>query len=226
MGVQEEEKCGGKVEKYKSWLVGKGYSQVARIDFGDIFSHVAKVASIRLILSVATIFDFEVEQMDVKATIIHEDMEDEIYMKQPEGFLVKGKKEWSPKTQEEEEDMSRVPYASEIGSLMYAIVCTRLDIAHVVGVLSGFIAKPGKEHWTTVKWVFRYLHGTSDYGLCYQGRLGMEKVLDIRGFFDADWARDLDQRRSTSGYEFNLFGGVFSWMSNRQSVMALSNIEA
>jgi hypothetical protein len=56
-----------------------------------------------------------------------------------------------PKTHEEEEDMSHVPYASAIGSLMYAMVCTRLDIAHAVGVLSKYMSKPGKEHWTTVK---------------------------------------------------------------------------
>ena len=126
------------------------------------------------------------------------------------------------KTQEEEEDMSRVPYASAVGSLMYAMVCTRLDIAHVVGVLSRFMSKPGKEHWTAVKRVFRYLRGTSDYGLCYQGRPGLDRVLDIRGFVDADWAGDLDHRRSTSGYVFSLFGGAVNWMSKKKFVVALS----
>ena len=59
----------------------------------DIFSPVAKVTSIRLLLSVAAAFDFEIEQMDVKTTFLHGDLEEEIYMKQPEGFMVKGKKE-------------------------------------------------------------------------------------------------------------------------------------
>ena len=63
------------------------------IDFGDIFSPVAKVASIRLLLSIVATFDFEVEQVDVKTTFLHGDLEEEIYMKQPEGFTVKGKKE-------------------------------------------------------------------------------------------------------------------------------------
>ena len=62
---------------------------------------------------------------------------------------------------------------------------------------------------------FRYLHGTSDYGMCYQGIPGLDRVLDILVFVDADWARDLDKRRSTSGYVFNLFGGAFSWMRKR-----------
>eukprot|EP00253_Pinus_taeda_P006363 PITA_06363 len=164
--------------------------------------------------------------MDVKTIFLHEDLEEEIYMKQPEGFAVKGKKELCPKTQEEEEDMSNVPYASAVGSLMYAMVCTRPDIAHEVGALRRFMSKPRKEHWTSVKQVFRYLCGTNDYGLCYQGIPRLDRVLDIHGFVDADWAGDLDQRRSTSGYVFNLFGGVVIWMSKKQSLVALSTTEA
>jgi hypothetical protein len=83
----------GKVEKYKARLVAKGYSQVEGIDFGEIFSPVAKLTSIRFLLSIVVAFDLEVEQMDVKTTFLHGDLEEEIYMKQPEGFVVKGKKE-------------------------------------------------------------------------------------------------------------------------------------
>jgi hypothetical protein len=83
----------GKVEKYKSRLLAKGYSQVEGIDFGDIFSLVAKLTSIRFILSIVVAFDLEVEQMDVKTTIQNGDLKEENYMKQLEGFVVKGKKE-------------------------------------------------------------------------------------------------------------------------------------
>ena len=102
-----------------------------------------------------------------------------------------------PETWEEEEDMYHVPYASEIGSLMYAMVYTRPDIARAVGVLSRYMSKPGKEHWTTTKRVFKYLRGTTSYGLCYQGRPGLDRVVDIHGFVDADWAGDMDHKRST-----------------------------
>eukprot|EP00253_Pinus_taeda_P009827 PITA_09827 len=142
----------GKVEKYKTRLVAKGYSQVPGIDFGDIFSLVSNVTSIRLLLYVVVAFDFEVEQMDVKTTFLHEDREEEIYMKQSEGFTVKGKKEL--------------------------------------------------------------------------GRPGLYRVLDIGGFVEANWAGDLHRRRSTSGYLFNLFGGVVNWMSKKQSVVALSTTKA
>ena len=94
-------------------------------------------------------------------------MQDSKPVKVPIPLGVKLSVEQCPKTQEEEEYMSRVPYASAVGSLMYVMVCTRPDIAHAVGVLSRFMSNPGKEHWTTVKRVFRYLRGTSDYGLCY-----------------------------------------------------------
>jgi hypothetical protein len=83
----------GKVEKYKDRLVAKGYSQLKGIGFGEIFSPVAKLSSIRFILSIAVAFDLEVEQMDVKTTFLHGDLEEEIYMKQPYRFVVKGKKE-------------------------------------------------------------------------------------------------------------------------------------
>eukprot|EP00253_Pinus_taeda_P025383 PITA_25383 len=136
----------GKVEKYKDRLEAKGYSQVMGIDFGDIFSPVSNVTSIRLLLSFAAAFDFE-DSKPVKVPI-------------PIGVRLFA--ELCPKTQEEEEDMSHVPYESVVSSLMYAMVYTRTDIAHAVGVLKRFMSKPGKEHWTTVNQFFRYLRGTSD----------------------------------------------------------------
>eukprot|EP00253_Pinus_taeda_P029898 PITA_29898 len=176
----------GNVEKYKARLVEKVYSKALGIDFGDIFSLVAKVASIRLLLFVAASLGFEVEQMEIKTKFSHEDMEDNICMKQPEGFAVKGKKELCSKTQEEEEGIYHVPYGSVVSSLMYEMVCTRPDIAHAVGVLSRFMSKPRREHWTSVKQFSRYLCGPNHYHLCYQGRPGLDGVLDICGFVDAN----------------------------------------
>ena len=73
------------MDKYKSHLVAKGYSQVEGIDFGEIFSPIAKLTSIRFLLSIAAAFDLEVEHMDVKISFLHGDLEEEIYMKQPKG---------------------------------------------------------------------------------------------------------------------------------------------
>jgi hypothetical protein len=83
----------GQAEKFKARLVTKGYPQVEGVDFDDIFSVVAKLTSIRVLMSLVATFDLEIEQMDVKTTFLHGDLEEEIYMKQPEGFVVKGKKD-------------------------------------------------------------------------------------------------------------------------------------
>jgi hypothetical protein len=81
------------VKKFKARLVAKGYSQVEGVDFSGIFSPVAKLTSIRVLLSLAPAFDLEIEQMDVMTTFLHGDLEEKIYVKQPEGFVVKGKKD-------------------------------------------------------------------------------------------------------------------------------------
>ena len=83
----------GQVKKFKARLVVKGYSQVEGVDFSDIFSLVTKLTSIRVLMSLGATFDIGIEQMDVKTTFLHEDLEEEMYMKQPEGFVVKGKKD-------------------------------------------------------------------------------------------------------------------------------------
>ena len=75
------------------------------------------------------------------------------------------------------------------------------------------MSKPRKEHLIAIKRVFKYLRGTRNHAICYQGRAGRDRVLDVHGFVDVDWDGDLDHRRSTSGYVFYLFGGVISWMS-------------
>jgi ATP-binding cassette subfamily B (MDR/TAP) protein 1 len=77
--------------RYKARLVVKGFSQKKGIDFEEIFSPVVKMSSIRVVLGLAASLNLEVEQLDVKTAFLHGDLEEEIYMEQPEGFKVKGK---------------------------------------------------------------------------------------------------------------------------------------
>uniref|UniRef100_A0A3Q7I1X3 Reverse transcriptase Ty1/copia-type domain-containing protein n=1 Tax=Solanum lycopersicum TaxID=4081 RepID=A0A3Q7I1X3_SOLLC len=100
----------------------------------------------------------------------------------------------SPKTVEERDHMALVPYASAVGSLMYAMVCTRPDIAHALGVVSRYMANPGKEHWEAVKWLLRYLRRTSSTSLWF----GKGNVT-VQGFVDANIGGDVDSIKSTSG---------------------------
>lgn len=350
--------------RYKARLVVKGFSQKKGVDFDEIFSPVVRMSSIRTVLGLAANLDLKIEQMDVKTAFLHGDLNEEIYMEQPEGFKVKGKEDYvcklskslyglkqaprqwykkfehvmrqhgykkttcdhcvfvqkfshddfiilllyvddmlivgqnasridrlkqelsksfdmkdlgparkilgisisrdrkarklwlsqekyiekvlerfrmenaksvstplathmklsvkqSPSTDKEKEEMKNVPYSSAVGSLMYAMVCTRPDIAHAVGVVSRFLSKPGREHWNAVKWILRYLRGTSGLKLCFGGG---ESVLT--GYTDSDMAGDIDTFRSTSGYLTTFAGGAVSWQSRLQKCVALSTTEA
>jgi hypothetical protein len=119
--------------------------------------------------------------------------------------------------------MEHVPYASVVGSLMYVMTYTQPDISHTVGVLSRYMSTPGKEKWAVIKRVFKYLCGTKDYAILYQGKPRCDSgKLNVHGFVDADWTGDLDQQRSNNGYVFKMFGGAIIWMSKRQEIVALS----
>ncbi|GKB26309.1 retrovirus-related pol polyprotein from transposon TNT 1-94, partial [Tanacetum coccineum] len=134
---------------------------------------------------------------------------------------VKLSSKMSPSSEKERMEMSRVPYASVVGSLMFVIICTRPDIAHAVGVVSWYMAEPGREHWEAVKRILRYVKGTSDVALCFG-----DSYLIVTGYVDSDYAGDLDGSKSTTGYVFTLFGGTVSWVSKLQSVVAMSTTEA
>ena len=77
-----------------------------------------------------------------------------------------------PRSQKERNYMARVPYASYVGSLMYAMVCTRPDISQAVSMLSRYMHNSGKIHWLVVKWILRYLYETFDVGLLFKKDCG------------------------------------------------------
>ncbi|KZV22485.1 hypothetical protein F511_19705 [Dorcoceras hygrometricum] len=352
------------VERYRARLVVKGYAQKEGIDFNEIFSLVVRLNTVRVVLALCAVFDLHLEQLDVKTAFLHGDLEEEIYMLQPEGFAETGKenlvcrlkkslyglkqaprcwykrfdsyimslgynrlsadpctyfkrsggndyiilllyvddmlvagpnkdrvqelkaqlarefdmkdlgpankilgmqvhrdrsnrKIWlsqtnylqkflhrfnmqdskpistplpvnfklssdmCPSNEAERMEMSRIPYASAVGSLMFAMICTRPDIAQAVGAVSRYMANPGREHWSTVKRILRYIKGTSNAALCFGG-----SYLTLRGYVDSDYAGDPDKRKSTTGYVFTLAGGAVSWVSKLQTVVALSTTEA
>ena len=354
----------GNIERYKARLVAKGFTQKEGIDYTETFSPVSKKDSLRIILALVAHLDLELQQMDVKTTFLNGDLEEEVYMKQPEGFsyregehlvcklkksihglkqashqwyykfhgvitsfgfienpmdqciyqkvsgsktcflvlyvddillatndkgmmhgvkqflsknfdmkdmgeasyvigikihrdrsrgilglsqetyinkilerfrmkdcspsvapIMKGDKlslNQCPKNDLENESMKNIPYASVVGSLMYAQVCTRPDIACAVGVLGLYQSNPGVDHWRAAKKVMRYLQGTKDYMLMYK----QTDNLDLVGYSDADFAGCVDSRKSTSGYIFIMAGGVVSWRSVKQTLIATSTMEA
>ena len=103
------------------------------------------------------------------------------------------------------EQMAKVTYASAIKSLLYAMLCTRPDIAYAVSVTSMFQSNPGLEYWIAVKAIFKYLRRTKDLVLTYR-----DGDLQIDGFTDSDFQSDIDDRKSISGFVFICNGGAVS----------------
>lgn len=347
----------GEVERFKSRLVAKGYSQRYGIDYDETYSPVVRLSSVRTLLANAVQKGMLVHQMDVVTAFLNGDLEEEIFMEQPEGYVQPGQEDmvcklkkslyglkqsprcWNQKFvtsvrslgfvpsdadpcifvkrhSDDEmsiiavyvddliimtttvEEMQRIKaslsknfkmkdlgslhyclgisveqhedgiklsqkqyieklleryglqdanpvstpmdlnvklvandgsnpvevakYQSVVGSLLYAAVATRPDISQAVGVLSRFNSAPTQTHLTAAKRVLRYLKGTVNLGLQYKEGENSE----VTGYSDADWAREMDNRRSTTGNVFIMSGGPISWLSQRQSIVALSTAEA
>ncbi|KAG8473150.1 hypothetical protein CXB51_035082 [Gossypium anomalum] len=274
-----------------------------------VFSPVVKHSSIRALLGIVAMHDLKLEQLDVKTTFLHGELEEDIYMQQPKDFTVleredyvcllkkslyglkQSPKQWykrfdsfmtsqnfkrssfdncvyfkknsdgsfvylllyvddmlivakdkgesakpvstslaahfrllsalSLQSDDEIEYMSHVSYSSAVGSLMYAIVCSCLDLSYAVSIVSRYMANLGKEHWKVVQWILRYLRGTID--VCLQfGRTEDEVIW----YVDADFAGDLDRRRSLTGYVSTIGGCAISWKATLQTTVALSTTEA
>ena len=114
-------------------------------------------------------------------------------------------------------------YQQAIGCLTYMSTTTRPDMAATVGVFSQYMSKPSKDHWLGVKRVLRYLKGTLNYGLKFSVH---GEQTELNGYSDADWAGDVDTRRSTSGYVFQFGNGTISCSSRKQPTVAKSSTEA
>ena len=112
-------------------------------------------------------------------------------------------------------------YASIVGGLMFAACVTRPDIMCAVGKLAQFTSNPSSKHLLAAKRVLRYLQGTRNRGIIYR-----PPPMRLTGYSDADWAGDIDSRRSTTGYVVMLNGGAIAWRSHRQPTVALSTMEA
>eukprot|EP00253_Pinus_taeda_P021865 PITA_21865 len=251
----------GSIEKLKARLVAKGYSQQEGIDFDDTFAPVAKLNTIRMLISLATKHKWQLHQLDVKFEFLNGDLKEEIYLVQPEGnannlikeikqqmsqvfemkdlrnlhyclglevwkdsrqtFLTQGKYARSllERFRMEQCRSTATPLqqnlklssddgTKEVDATMYKeLVCSliylttiRLELAYFVSVLSQFMSKPLESHWVAAENVLRYLSGTSNYGILYTDTSDVILV----GFSDSNWAGNLDDQRSITGYAFSI----------------------
>lgn len=113
------------------------------------------------------------------------------------------------------------PFKELVGSLLYLVTCTRPDIAHAVSVASR-TSEPTEAHWKALKRILRYIKGTRDVGIHFR----WEKFPKLVGYSDADYANDIETRRSTTGYCIMFGGGPVAWRCQRQAIVTLSTTEA
>ncbi|KAG8474731.1 hypothetical protein CXB51_031459 [Gossypium anomalum] len=191
------------------------------VNFTDVFSPVVKHSFIRALLGIVAMHDLELEQLDSPRQ----------WYKRFDSFMTAHDFKRSSfdscvyfkknSDDDEIEYMSHVPYSSAVGSLMYAMVCSRLDLSYAVSAVSRYMVNPSKEHWKAVQWILRYLRGTTDVYLQF-GRT-RDGVI---GYVDADFAGDLDRRRSLTGYVFTIGGCAISWKATLQTTVTLFTTEA
>jgi hypothetical protein len=123
-------------------------------------------------------------------------------------------------------DANTREYQAIVGGVMFAMLCTRPDIAFAVTRLAQFASKPSPAHVVALKHLMRYLRGTVNKRITYIGTGSVDSQLALIGYCDADWGQRLDDRRSVTGYVFKLAGGAISWQSKKQKTVALSTVEA
>ncbi|GJY12266.1 zinc finger, CCHC-type containing protein [Tanacetum coccineum] len=206
-----------------------------------------------------TIEKFKARLMDVKTTFLNGELDKEVYMNQPQGFIMPDNKNKVDLTKEflssrfSIKDMkepnkfnyfdctsvstpmdtseklvpnnghvvSQLEYSRVIKCLMYAMTCTRPDIAFAVGKLSRYTSNHGTQHWQAIQRVLKYLTKTMDYSLTYTGYPSV-----LEGYIDASWTSNTKDNLSTSGWVFLFGGGVISWASRKQTCITGSTMKS
>ena len=154
-------------------------------------------------------------------------------------------KESAPSTNQEIELMSKIPYRRAVGLLTYLSNTSRPDIAHAVNLVAQFSQNPGAIHWRAVQLILRYLCGTANYAICFDGQTQHNSnlhanisrsnsasshtridSLPLTVYADASWGNCKDTRRSTSGWLIRLGASWIDWSCHKQATPALSSCEA
>jgi hypothetical protein len=130
----------------------------------------------------------------------------------------------SPISTEDKEEMKKIPYREALGKLHYLSIATRPDISYAVGVLCRFSENPGREHWSALKRILRYLKGTVGYKLTYEPSTMSDELFVTHS--DADLGGNIDNSRSTAGFVVSVGGGAVQWSSRLQRHTSLSSTES
>eukprot|EP00253_Pinus_taeda_P002136 PITA_02136 len=230
----------GKVDKHKARLVAKGFSQVEGIDYTETFSPVAKMNSVRLVLSLAASFKWEVHQMDVKSSFLHGDLHEEIYMEQPIGFI-QTDSSLVCRLKKSLYGLKQAPRAwyAKMDSFLLESGFSRCHSDNTV-----YTKKEGKSLIILVLYVDDLILTGSDPNLINHVKsslkkkfemtdlghlhyfLGLQVLQSKEGIFLSQ-SNDPDDQKSTVGYVFTLGSGPITWACKKQqAAISLSSAEA
>nr|GEX55531.1 zinc finger, CCHC-type [Tanacetum cinerariifolium] len=150
-------------------------------------------------------------KMDVKTDFLNGELDKEVYMNQPQGFIM---------PENVNKAVSQLEYSRVIGCLMYSMNCIWPNIAFGVGKLSRYTSNPGTQHWQAIPRVLKYLKKTIDYKVTYTGY-----PLVLKGYTDARWISNSEVNSSTIRWVFLLGGDAISWASKKQACIISSIME-
>ncbi|GJW63906.1 retrovirus-related pol polyprotein from transposon TNT 1-94 [Tanacetum coccineum] len=199
----------GDVLKNKARLVAKGYRQEEGIDFEESFAPVARIEAIRIFIANAASKNMTIYQMDVKIAFLNDELKEEVYVSQPEGFV-------DPDHPTHVYRLKKALYGLKQAPRAWMDSCDPVDTPMVDRLKLdedplGIPASPTKKHLEALKRVFRYLRGTINWGLWYPKDTDMA----LTSYADADHAGCQDTRRSTSGSAQFLGDKLILWMKSQ-----------
>ncbi|GJU23714.1 retrotransposon protein, putative, ty1-copia subclass [Tanacetum coccineum] len=228
----------GIVHTYKARLVAKGYTQLYEVDYEETFSPVADIRAIRILISIAVFYDYEICLLSVKDYLgkcfAMKDLGEATFI-----LGIKIYKDWSKRliglSQSAYMDKILKRYKMDNSKRGHISMQERLDLYKTQGASTPEEVKhmqnvpyvstnPGEPHWTAVKNILKYLRNTKDMFSVYDGNPEAELRVDC--YCDAGFENDRDDIRSQTGYVFILNGGAVDWKSSKQSTTAMSAIEA